>query len=229
MSEIINVNNDTNIDSSNPYVMASAGNTICLNWESYLNSPDMKQSYDELTEEEKNNIQNNSKTRTCQSINNISQCFTSNGFLENCNEPQNKDDLKQALIGVNQTIDEEKNQQYAELEKNYADKSDKLTNLIKEYSSRQDMLRMNKGYHNLLDKSIVNSRKDQNTLGENLDNIDNLKNFMVENIKTVRTNQYWYEEKNKTLITVLRFSFVILILLMIIYMLSITAVWNKSI
>jgi hypothetical protein len=116
---------------------------------------------------------------------------------------------------------------YKELEDSFTQKSEQIDSLIKQYTSRQEMLNMNSGYHNILDRNITNGRKEENKLANDLDNIDNLKNFMVENIKTVRKNQLWYEGKNSIMIKVLRILLTILLLLSMIYILGSKTIWSN--
>jgi hypothetical protein len=211
------------------FLITTNNKKICIPWQKALENDSMSSMYDTFKEQDKQNIQDNISNRSCVSINNVSQCFTTSGELEKCDQIEQKQ--KKEISDMMKNIDAQNNNPekiaaYQELEDSYTKKSEQIDSLIKQYTSRQEMLNMNTGYHKILDKNISNERVEENKLGKDLDNIDNLKNFMVENIKNVRTNQHWYEAKNNILITTLRILLAILILICIIYMLGSKTVWS---
>jgi hypothetical protein len=214
------------------FLITTNNKKICIPWQKALENDSMSLIYDNFNEQDKENIQDNISKRSCVSINNVSQCFTTSGELEKCDQIQNNQ--KKELSDIMKNIDAQNNTPekiaaYKDLEDSFKQKSEQIDSLIKQYTSRQEMLKMNSGYHKMLDKNISSKRVDENKLGKDLDNIDNLKNFMVENIKTVRSNQFWYERKNTVMITILRILLAILILMCIIYILGSKTIWNSSI
>ncbi len=214
------------------FLITTNNKKICIPWQKALENDSMSLIYDNFNEQDKENIQDNISKRSCVSINNVSQCFTTSGELEKCDQIQQKQ--KKEISDVMKNIDAQNNTpekiaEYKNLEDSFKQKSEQIDSLIKQYTSRQEMLNMNSGYHKMLDKNISNKRVDENKLGKDLDNIDNLKNFMVENIKTVRSNQFWYERKNTVMITILRILLAILILMCIIYILGSKTVWSTPI
>ncbi len=211
------------------FLITTNNKKICIPWQKALENDSMSLIYDNFNEQDKENIQDNISKRSCVSINNVSQCFTTSGELEKCDQIQNNQ--KKELSDIMKNIDAQNNTPekiaaYKDLEDSFKQKSEQIDSLIKQYTSRQEMLNMNSGYHKMLDKNISSKRVDENKLGKDLDNIDNLKNFMVENIKTVRSNQFWYERKNTVMITILRILLAILILMCIIYILGSKTVWS---
>jgi hypothetical protein len=232
LNKTVNASNDPNLDvMNNNLILATDNNNICLVWSDALADKSMSSIFDNLSENEKKLIRqtDNYNSRKCLSINNISQCFTPNGTLETCTklESSNRNQLRQEMTGINNEISATRNKEYADFDNLITKKTDEVNTLIKSYSSRQDMLNMNNGYHKMLDKNIAQKTKEENELGDNLDKIDDLKNFMVEDIKDVRKNQFWYESKNSILSKSLWFLLIILILVLIINMLSFQTVWAK--
>lgn len=214
------------------FLITTNNKNICIPWQKALENDSMSAMYDTFNEQDKQNIQDNISKRSCVSINNVSQCFTTSGELEKCDQIQQNQ--KKEISDVMKNIDSqnnspEKTAAYKELEDSFTKKSEQIDSLIKQYTSRQEMLNMNSGYHKVLDKNISGVRVEENKLGKDLDNIDNLKNFMVENIKTVSSNQLWYEAKNNIMITVLRILLAILILTCILYILGSKTVWSSPI
>ncbi len=214
------------------FLISTNNKNICIPWQKALENDNMSSIYDNFKQEEQQNIQDNITKRSCLSINNVAQCFTTSGELEKCDQIQQKQ--KKEISDVMKNIDAQNNTpekiaEYKNLEDSIAKKSEEIDSLIKQYTSRQEMLKMNNGYHKILNTNISKERVDENKLGKDLDNIDNLKNFMVENIKTVRSNQFWYERKNNIMITILRILLAILILMCIIYILGSKTVWSTPI
>lgn len=215
------------------FLITTNNKKICIPWQKALENDSMSAMYDSFSQEDQQTVQDNITKRSCLSINNVAQCFTTSGELEKCdqiqqNQKQDISDLMKNIDNEN-TNNPEKNAEYKTLEDSFTQKSEQIDSLIKQYTSRQEMLNMNNGYHKILDKNISKERDDENKLGKDLDNIGNLKNFMVENIKTVRSNQFWYEGKNTIMITILRILLAILLLICIIYILGSKAIWNNPI
>jgi len=211
------------------FLITTNNKKICIPWQKALENDSMSLIYDNFNEQDKKTIQDNIVKRSCVSINNVSQCFTTSGELEKCDQIQQNQ--KKEFSDIMKNIDAQNNTPekiaaYKDLEDSFGKKSEQIDSLIKQYTSRQEMLNMNSGYHKILDKTISGERVNENKLGKDLDNIDNLKNFMVENIKTVRSNQFWYERKNTIMITILRILLGILILICIIYILGSKTVWT---
>ncbi len=215
------------------FLITTNNKKICIPWQKALENENMSSIYDKFSIEDQQIIQDNISKRTCLSINNVAQCFTTAGELEKCDQIQQnqKKDMSDLTkkIDIENTNNPDKIAEYKGLEDSFTQKSEQIDALIKQYTSRQEMLNMNTGYHKILDKNITNERKEENKLGKDLDNIDNLKNFMVENIKTVRSNQFWYEGKNNIMLKTLRILLLFLLFICIIYILGSKPVWEKTI
>jgi hypothetical protein len=233
LNKTVTASNDPNLDvMNNNLLLASDNNNICLVWSDALTNKSMSSIFDNLSDNEKKLIKQdgNYNSRKCLSINNINQCFTPNGVLETCNklESSNRNELRQGMTRINNEIDVNKNKEHAEFDSLIAKKTDEVNTLIKSYSSRQDMLNMNNGYHKMLDKNINQKTKEENELGDNLNKIDDLKNFIVEDIKDVRKKQFWYQTTNSTLTKSLWILLIILLSVLIINMLGLTTIWSKQ-
>jgi hypothetical protein len=149
---------NSNLLNDTSFLITSNNKKICMPWKNALENDSMTDIYDKFTKEEQENIQENITNRTCLSINNISQCFTSSGQLERCDQIEKNQ--KQEISDVLKDIDAknnspEKKAAYKELDDSLAKKGDQIDTLIKQYTSRQEMLNRNNVYNKYLIKISI--------------------------------------------------------------------------
>ncbi len=200
--------NDKNLVFNYPFLVLSDNNNICKTWEKALEDSNFKTEYDLLNEIDKKNIDTNLQSRTCQSINNIKQCFTTAGTLETCSaiKKDNPNNMVNLMAKISKELQDKKTQDIKNLDDETKNTTTLLDNLITQYTNRQEML--------------INKRTQEEVeLGDNIDKIDNLKEFSQENIKDFRSKFLWYQKKNNTINKIIRYLLFIFIFVIVIYIL----------
>ena len=217
-SEIVN---DKNLVFNYPFLVLSDNNNICKTWEKALEDTNFKAEYDLLNEKDKKNINNNLQSRSCQSINNIKQCFTTSGKLETCSgiKKDNPNNMVNIMAKISKELSKKKNTDIKNLDAETQNTTTLVDNLISQYTSRKEMLNMNDGYHNTIDESINKRKQEEVELGDNIEKIDNLKEFTQEDIKDERSLFFWYQSNNKIVNKIIWYLLIIFICIIIIHIL----------
>lgn len=217
-SEIVN---DKNLSFNYPFLVLSDTQNICKTWEKALEDSNFKKEYDDFNDAEKKNINDNIQSRTCQSINNIKQCFTTAGILETCSniKLEEQSNMTKFIKTINKTLNDKKQVDIKNVDTQIENTTTLIDNLITQYTNRQEMLNMNQGYNNIIDENINHKLKEEIELGDDIEKIDNLKEFTQEDIKDERSNFFWYQSKNNTINKIIRYSLIILIIVIIVYIL----------
>ncbi len=213
--------NDKNLVFNYPFLVLSDNNNICKTWEKALENADFKAEYNLLGEKDKKNIDDNLQSRTCQTINNIKQCFTSAGKLETCSgiKKDNPNNMSNIMTKITKELSDKKNIDIKKLDDETQNRRTVIDNLITHYTNRKEMLNMNDGYHNTIDESINKRRQEEVELGDNIDKTDNLKEFSQEDIKNERSSFFWYQSKNKIINKIIWYLLIIFICIIVIHML----------
>jgi hypothetical protein len=206
-----------------PFLVMSDNNNICKTWETALEDNAFKSEYDTFNVKDKEKINKNMKSRTCQTINNINQCFTTAGQLETCSpiKKDNPNNMNTILTKIKKQLSDKKKVDIKNLDNEMNKITSLADNLITQYSNRQEMLNMNEGYHNTIDESINARRKEETNLGDNLDKIDNLKEYTQEDIRDTRNSFFWYQSKNNIVEQIMRYSLLFFIICIVFYILMV--------
>jgi hypothetical protein len=217
-SEIVN---DKKLVFNYPFLVLSDNNNICKTWEKALEDTSFKAEYNLLNEKDKKNIEKNLQSRTCQTINNIKQCFTTSGKLETCSEikKDNPNNMSNIMAKISKDLSNKKKKDIKKLDDETESRTTLINNLITQYTNRKEMLNMNDGYHNTIDESINKRRQEETELGDNIEKINNLKEFTQEDIKDERSGVFWYQSKNKIINKIIRYLLIIFLCIIIIHIL----------
>jgi len=217
-SEIVN---DKNLVFNYPFLVLSDNNNICKTWEKALEDTTFKAEYDLLNEKDKKKIADNLQSRTCQPINNINQCFTTSGKLETCSgiKKDNPNNMVNLMAKISKELSNKKTTDIKNLDAETQNTTTLIDNLITQYTNRKEMLNMNDGYHNTIDESINKRKQEEVELGDNIEKIDNLKEFTQEDIKDERSGFFWYQSKNKIINKIIKYLLIIFICIIIIHIL----------
>lgn len=217
------VANDNSLEYPQPFAIVSDNNNICQTWKESLINSSFKNIYDKYPADVKNNINNNSNNRKCQTINNVSQCFTLNGQMETCNkigtdEPKS---IRNIMIQIDKIAESKKGPIIRKLNQFIEKKRLILDNLVEHHSTRQNMINMNQGYKKLAESSVIKNEETKNKLGNEIVKVDQLKDSTYGVLTAKRKNIKWYNNAYITLSRILWWSLVILIIVEFAYILSI--------
>jgi hypothetical protein len=217
------VANDNNLEYPQPFHVISDENNICQTWGESLKTKSFKNIYNIYPEDVKKNIKDNSNNRKCQTINNVSQCFTLNGKMETCNKIGSDDpkSIRNIMTQIDKIAESKKGPIIRKLNQFVEKKRLILDNLIENYSTRQNMMNMNQGYKNLADSSVSKNEETKNMLGNQIVKVDELKDTTQGILSKKRKNITWYNNAHIILSRILWWSLVILIIVEIVYILSI--------
>jgi hypothetical protein len=217
------VSNDNTLEYPHPFAVVSDNNNICQTWRESLRSKTFKNIYNTYPDDVKKNIKNNFNNRKCQTINNVSQCFTLNGKMETCNKIGTDDpkSIRNIMMQIDKIAESKKGPIIRKLNQFVEKKRLILDNLIENYSTRQNMMNMNQGYKSLAESSVSKNEKTKNMLGNEIVKVDELKDSTQGILSKKRQNIIWYNDKQSILRRVLWWALVILIIVEILYILSI--------
>jgi hypothetical protein len=123
---------DPELDYPQPFLLLTDNGNICQTWESAFKDPNFKKEYDTMSEADKKTISNNLKTRTCQSIKNVNQCFTINGEFETCNNLANEDpkSIRKIMSEIDTVAEAKKAEMLNEIDQYIEKRRDIIDNLI---------------------------------------------------------------------------------------------------
>jgi hypothetical protein len=217
------ISDESKMDFPHPFLVLSDNQNICQTWETAFNNPKFKSKYDILTETEKNTIYSNLKTRTCQSVDNVMQCFTINGEFETCKNLQDEEpkSIRKIMSEIDTITNSKKGTMIQNLNKFVNKKREVVDNLINNYISRKEMLDMHSGFMSLADQNIERNIEEKNMLADDLNKTQELKEFTNSELSKTRSDIEWYNYRYKILITVVKVLLSILILIEFIYILMI--------
>jgi hypothetical protein len=217
------ISDESKMDFPHPFLVLSDNQNICQTWETAFNNPKFKSKYDILTETEKNTISSNLKTRTCQSVDNVMQCFTINGEFETCKNLQDEEpkSIRKIMSEIDTITNSKKGTMIQNLNKFVNKKREVVDNLINNYISRKEMLDMHSGFMSLADQNIERNIEEKNMLADDLNKTQELKEFTNSELSKTRSDIEWYNYRYKILITVVKVLLSILILIEFIYILMI--------
>jgi hypothetical protein len=214
---------DNSLEYPQPFAIVSDNNNICQTWKESLINPSFKNIYDKYPTDVKNNINNNSNNRKCQTINNVSQCFTLNGQMETCNKIKTDDpkSIRNIMIQIDKIAESKKGPIIRKLNQFIEKKRLILDNLVEHHSTRQNMINMNQGYKTLADSSVLKNEETKNKLGNEIVKVDELKDLTDGVLTAKRKKIKWYNNTYIILNRILWWSLVILIIVEFAYILSI--------
>ena len=217
------VANDNSLEYPQPFTVISDNNNICQTWSESLRNSSFKNIYNTYSADIKKNIIDNSDNRKCQTINNVSQCFTLNGQMETCNKIRTDDpkSIRNIMIQIDKIAESKKGPIIRKLNQFVEKKRLILDNLIENYSTRQNMINMNQGYKALADSSVSKNENTKNMLGNEIVKVDELKDSTYGVLTVKRKNIKWYNNAYTILSKILWWSLVILIIVEFAYILSI--------
>jgi hypothetical protein len=217
------VPNDNSLEYPQPFAIVSDNNNICQTWKDSLINTSFKNIYDKYPDDVKNNIKNNSNNRKCQTINNVSQCFTLNGQMETCNKITTDDpkSIRNIMIQIDKIAESKKGPIIRKLNQFIEKKRLILDNLVEHHSTRQNMINMNQGYKKLADSNILKNEETKNKLGNEIVKVDELKESTDGVLTAKRKKIKWYNNTYLILTRILWWSLVILIIVEFVYILSI--------
>jgi hypothetical protein len=217
------ISDESKLDFPQPFLVVSDNHNICQTWETAFYNPKFKSKYDNLTEAEKNTISNNLKTRTCQSVDNVMQCFTINGEFETCKNLQDEEpkSIRKIMNDIDTATNSKKGIMIQDLNNFINRKREVVDNLVNNYISRKEMLDMHSGFMNLADQNIQKNIEEKNILADDLNKNEELKEFTYSELSKKRSDIEWYNYRYKMLIIVVKVLLSILILIEFIYMLMI--------
>ncbi len=224
------VANDNTLEYPQPFAIISDNNNICQTWGESLKNRTFKNIYKTYPDNVKKNIINNFKNRKCQTINNVSQCFTLNGKMETCDKIGSNDpkSIRNIMTQIDKIAESKKGPIIRKLNQFIEKKRLILDNLIENYSTRQNMMNMNQGYKNLAESSISKNEETKNMLGNEIVKIDELKDSKQGSLKKKRQTIMWYNNAYTILRKILWWALIILIIVEIAYILSIRLDNNPS-
>ena len=214
---------DKELDFQHPFLVLSDDNNICQTWDSALQNDKSKDIYSKFSEEEQSRIQGNLKSRTCQMINNVNKCFTTNGELETCNKlpDESPKNIREIMSKIDTIAQKKKSEMLVILHRFIEKKRSYINTLINDYASRKTMINMNDGYKQITTSSITKNQELNNDLGNKIDKLDDLKEFATNDNKNIRNTIEWYSQKNNFLKTVLKFLLIIMIIVNTLFILNI--------
>ena len=214
---------DKELNFPHPFLVLSDDNNVCQTWDNALENVNFKDSYSKFSEEEQSRIQSNLKSRTCQMINNVNKCFTTNGSLETCKKlpDESPKNIREIMSKIDTMAQKKKSEMLVILNRFIEKKRSHINTLINEYASRKTMINMNDGYKQITNSSITKNQELNNDLSNEIDKIDDLKEFATNDNKNIRYNIEWYSQKNNFLKTVLKILLIIMILVNILFILNI--------
>ena len=142
----------------------------------------------------KKNINNNFDNRKCQTINNVSQCFTLNNQMESCNKIGSDDpkSIRNIMTEIDKIAESKKGPIIRKLNQFVEKKRIILDNLIENYSTRQNMINMNQGYKSLAETSVSKNEETKNMLGDEIVKVDELKDSTEGSLTKKRKTVNWY-------------------------------------
>ena len=214
---------DPELDYPQPFLLLTDNGNICQTWESAFTDPNFKKEYDNMSDKDKKTISDNLKTRTCQSIKNVNQCFTIDGEFETCDNllNENPKSIRKIMSEIDSVAEAKKNAMITEIDQYIEKRRDIIDNLIDNYANRTQMIDMHGGYKTITDESIEKSIEEKNELVEKINRIDNIKNSTTNILEKKRSDTKWYNDKYgiltlfvKILLTILilvEFGFILLI------------------
>ena len=214
---------DKELDFPHPFLVLSDNNNVCQTWDSALENVQSKDIYSKFSEEEQSRIQGNLKSRTCQMIDNVNKCFTPNGELETCKKLQDDSpkNIREIMSKIDTMAQKKKGEMLVILNRFIEKKRANINTLINDYASRKTMINMNDGYKQITNSSITKNQELNNDLGNEIDKLDDLKEFATNDNKNIRNTIEWYSQKNNFLKTVLKVLLIIMILVNILFILNI--------
>jgi hypothetical protein len=217
------VANDNKLDYQHPFPVISDSHNICQTWQDALRSRSFKKTFETFPDDVKNNIKGNLDNRKCQTINNVSQCFTLNGMLETCNNIGNDDpkSIRNIMMQIDRIAESKKGPIIRKLNQFVEKKRLILDNLIENYSTRQNMKNMNQGYNSLAESNISKNEETKNMLGNDMVKVDELKDSSQSILNKKRQTISWYVKGQSLLKKILWWTLVILIIVEILYILGI--------
>jgi len=217
------VPNDNSLEYPQPFAIVSDNNNICQTWKDALINTSFKNIYNTYPTDVKNNINSNSNNRKCQTINNVSQCFTLNGQMETCNKIVTDDpkSIRNIMIQIDKIAESKKGPIIRKLNQFVGKKRLILDNLVEHHSTRRNMINMNQGYKTLADSSVIKNEETKNKLGNEIVKVDELKDSTEGVLTAKRKNIKWYNNAYRILSRILWWSLVILIIVEFAYILSI--------
>jgi hypothetical protein len=190
---------DNELDYKHPFLVLSDNNNICQTWGNALqNSNFVDNTYNKFSEEDQKKIKDNLKNRTCQMIDNVNQCFTTNGLLETCKKlpDEHPKSIREIMTKIDTMAQNKKNEMLVKLTRVIEKKRLQIDSLINQYASRKTMISMNQGFKTITTSSINKNQELKNDLGHEIDDVDNLKEFATNDNKIIRNTMEWYSYKN---------------------------------
>ena len=215
---------DNELDYQHPFLVLSDNNNICQTWGNALqNSNFIDNSYNKFSEEDKKIIQDNLKTRTCQMIDNVNQCFTTNGLLETCKKlpDEHPKSIRDIMTKIDTMAQNKKNEMLVKLTRVVEKKRLEIDTLINQYASRKTMINMNQGYKAITTSSINKNQELKNNLGDEINDVDNLKEFATNDNKIIRNTIEWYYLKNNIIKVALRVLLCFMVFINFLFILNI--------
>ena len=194
-----------------------------MKWSDAMNNNNFKDLYNDFNQTEKDLIKDNINSRKCLAFSGTDKCYTINGFLESCKQMPHEP--PQSIAGqmqqVQSAIDASKGPTLKKLDDYVKQKREKLSSLIEQHTTRQNMIKMNKNFKKLTLDNLNDQDKKELDLLNDLNQIDNVKQFTEQDLKNIRDNIKWYEYYNAKIRRIIWYLLIILIIGLILYIMSI--------
>jgi hypothetical protein len=218
----VDILNDNKVDYPFPSLVMADNNYPCKKWEDSMNDEKFQELYKEFSDAEKDLITKNMSNRTCLAFNGGNKCYTINGFLESCKQLPNEkpNSIGNQMGKVEAAINSSKEPTLIKLSKMVEQNRDKLNSLIEQHTTRQNMIKMNTNFKRLTLDNLTQQEKKEVDLINDVNQIDNTKQYTEENLKNLRANAKWYEYYNQKIRKIIWYLLIILILGIVIFIMS---------
>lgn len=218
----VDILNDNKVEYPIPFLVMADNNYPCRKWEDAMNDENFKELYDEMSDGEQEKIAQNLSNRTCLALSGGDKCYTVNGVLESCKQlPREKPNSIAVQMGkVDAAINASKEPTLEKLSKLVQQNRDKLSSLIEQHTTRQNMIKMNTNFKRLTLDNLNDQENKEVDLINDLNQIDNTKQYTEESLKNLRNNAKWYEYYNQKIRKILWYLLILLILAIILFMMS---------
>jgi hypothetical protein len=218
----VDILNDNKVEYQFPFLVMADNNYPCRKWEDAINDKNFQELYKKFSDDEKDQITKNMSNRTCLAFNGGNKCYTVNGVLESCKQlPKEKpNSIAIQMNRVDVAINASKEPTMNALSKLVEQHRERLSSLIEQHTTRQNMIKMNGNFKRLTLDNLTEQEKKEVDLINDMNKIDDTKQYTEQKLKILRDNVKWYEYYNQKIRTLMWYLLIILILGIILFIMS---------
>lgn len=218
----VDILNDNKVEYQFPFLVMADNNYPCKKWDDAMNDTKFQELYNEFSDEDKELITKNLSNRTCLAFDGGNKCYTVNGVLESCRQLPNEqpNSIANQMNKVVAAINASKEPTLAKLSNLVEQNRDKLSSLIEQHTTRQNMIQMNDNFKRLTVDNLTEQEKKEVDLINDMNQIDNTKQFTEQNLKILRDNAKWYEYYNQLIRKIMWYLLIILMFGLVLFMMS---------